>query len=430
MKCLIVNIMPHGPAYHFAPHVCPDVFWGRPDGARVGFWAREWPDLLGEAVLKCSDAYEWEVWQPDLRADQVYSRTLSTGVTHRLFPAVEKNYRVGVRPQKGLYSEAMYSRLGEISDTPFILHLHGFRVPFYCDILTRLGGEKKFPIFMIGHGMSRAPVSELLEWHRPLTYACLMVEQWRWRKALRHVDVISEQAESALQEIKRVYAGRIPKLTMGCDFNFWTPLPTVAMKNEMRKKLNVSEGKKVFFASGNFIPRKQLEQLISAFARLSRRDDFFLLIAGHGAPSDSARLESLMKPLVEQGQAFLHPYVDGAELRDLYWASDVYVSASRDEGSSVGIMKAMACGLPVLSTPVGETFERMRRYGAGKFIPVGRDDEWHVAIEEILDGRMPLSLDRAIAEEAYSWPQVARRFLSVYEDLYKQYFSSQVGSHV
>lgn len=55
-----------------------------------------------------------------------------------------------------------------------------------------------------------------------------------------------EQAESALQEIKRVYAGRIPKLTMGCDFNFWTPLPTVAMKNEMRKKLNILEGKKVF----------------------------------------------------------------------------------------------------------------------------------------------------------------------------------------
>ena len=430
MKCLVVNIMPHGPAYHFAPRARPDVSWEKPDGTSVGFWTREWPDLLGEAVLKCSDAYEWEVWQPDLRADQVYSRTLETGVTHRLFPAVEKVYRVGVRPQQGLYSEAMLSRLDEIKDTPFILHLHGFRVPFYCDMLARLGGEKKFPIFMIGHGMSRAPVSELSEWHRPLTYVCLIAEQWRWRKALRHVDVISEQAESALQEIKRVYAGRIPKLTMGCDFNFWTPLPTVAMKNEMRKKLNISEGKRVFFASGNFIPRKQLEQLIGAFARLSGRDDFFLLIAGHGALSDSARLESLMKPLVEQGQAFLHPYVDGDELRNLYWVSDVYVSASRDEGSSVGIMKAMACGLSVLSTPVGETSERMRLRGVGKFIPVDQCDEWHVAIEEILDKGMPPALDRTIAREAYDWPRVARRFISVYEDLSRKYFGSRIGSHV
>ena len=66
---IIVNLMPHGPAYEFAPGERPDVAWPRPDGSWVGFWRREWPDLLGASVLRAGAAYDWEVWQPDLRAD-------------------------------------------------------------------------------------------------------------------------------------------------------------------------------------------------------------------------------------------------------------------------------------------------------------------------------------------------------------------------
>ena len=135
MKLRIINIHPACPPYHFAEQdERPDVFWDKPDGTCVGFWTREWPDLMGEAVLKCSTAYEWEVWQPDLRADQVYSRTLETGVTHRLFPATERMYRPGIRATKGFYSEAMLSRIMELKQWLAILQLHGFRVTFYGEV--------------------------------------------------------------------------------------------------------------------------------------------------------------------------------------------------------------------------------------------------------------------------------------------------------
>ena len=63
--------MPQGPAYDFSPNKKPEVYWEKPDGSFVGFWPREWPDLLGEAVLKATNRYELEVWQPDYRADRI-----------------------------------------------------------------------------------------------------------------------------------------------------------------------------------------------------------------------------------------------------------------------------------------------------------------------------------------------------------------------
>src|SRR5271157_4316321 len=105
MKPLIINIMPHGPAYHFSPNEKPDIFWEKSDGSWLGFWPREWPNLLGNAVLNITDRYDWEVWQPDYRADKIYSTTLNTGVRHLLFPATDKVYRPGIRPMKEIYSE-------------------------------------------------------------------------------------------------------------------------------------------------------------------------------------------------------------------------------------------------------------------------------------------------------------------------------------
>lgn len=430
MKCLVVNIMPHGPAYHFEPDVRPDIAWEKPDGTWVGFWPREWPDLLGEAVLKCSDAYEWEVWQPDLRADEVYSRTLETGVTHRLFPAKKQDYRLGIRSQAGIYSEAMLARLAEASALPMILHLHGFRIPFYGEMIVRCGGKKRCPIFIIGHGMSIVPMSEMRGLHRPLTYACLLLEQQKLVRQLRNVDVISAQSEFARRETQKVFRGRTELLTMGCDFDFWVPVPSIERKQAARQTLGVRSSSMVFLATGNFVSLKQFDRLLEVFSRLPKPHDFVLLIAGHGDRASTERLEALSRSMAAEGKAILHPYVAGAALRDLYWASDVYLSVSTGEGASVSVMKAMACGLAVLSTPVGETSERMRRYGVGKLVPVDRYDEWKIAIEGILDKGLPPALDRAVAQEAYDWPQVARRFISVYEDLCKEYFGSQVGSHV
>ncbi len=416
----IINVMPHEPAYDFSPDEKPEVWWEKPDGSWLGFWPREWPDLLGEAVLKETDQYEWEVWQPDYRADRIYSKTLETGVTHRLFPARDKTFRAGVGTRKGIFSEAAIVHLRKFQNHSIILKLHGtygVHLPLYNEIIKIFGAAKKFPILFLGHGMFKSPMSEMLELHRPLTYLDLVVDHFRLKDHLQYVDVVFEQAKSALREVGRVYSGRVEKFTMGCDFNFWVPVLSNELKISIRDRLNIPQGKKVFLASGNFIPRKQFDRLIEVFKNFQHREDFFLIIAGHGEDTYTSMLTSLVAPLIKQGKAMLHPYVREERLRDLYWASDLYISVATDEGGPVTVMEAMGCGLPVLSTPVGETAERMKKHSVGKFVPVKNYNEWTVAIESLLTNGMPKALDIHIARSAYHWGNVAKQFIRVYRDL-------------
>ena len=424
MKVSVVNIMPHGPAYRFSPDEKPDIWWRKPDGTWLGFWTREWPDYYGAAVLQQTDRYAIEVWQPDYRADKIYSYTLDTGVIHRLFPAKKKLYRIELKRREDFFSQEMLSHLGKLN-SPFILQLHGFRVPFYFDILRIFGPNKTFPIFIMGHGMSKAPIYELFGFHRPLTYLGLIVEQWRCRRAFKYVDVISEEAKSALRNVRGVYSGRIEKLVGGCDFDFWIPVPSLEIKKKVRYELGIAKKRTVFLATGNFIPRKQLDRLIEVFQKLSDRDDFFLIIAGHGDKHNTARLKSLISGLAKQGKAILHPYVTGEALRNLYWASDIYVSVAIDEGTPVSVAKAMACGLPVLSTPVGETSELMKKHDVGMFVPVRRYDKWVKAIREILEHGPPPALDINIARQSYHLPNVARRLIRIYDYLYDTYYGTK-----
>jgi len=416
-KMLVVNVMPHGPAYEFAPGERPDVSWDRPDGSWVGFWEREWPDLLGAAVLRATDRYAWEVWQPDLRADRCYSATLPTGVVHRLFPATTRTYRPGIRVTSGLYSASLLAEITDLRDRPAVLQLHGFRVPFYEEVLGSLGRRRRCHVVVMSHGVARTPLGELFGVHRPLTYLCLAVELWKLRRMLRKVDVMSEYTTAALADFRRVYGGRIERITMGCDFDFWTPVPSADVRQRVRDELGIGAARTVFFASGNYVPRKQLDRLVDSFRTLERRDDWFLVLAGHGDRANTERLAAAAAPLVEAGKALMHPYVEGAALRNLYWAADVYVSVATDEGGPVSVMKAMACGLPVVTTPVGITWELMAARGVGIVVPAGDYAAWTRAFTRILERGAPPALDLAVARRTFDWAVIAGRVAAIYAEL-------------
>jgi len=116
-----------------------------------------------------------------------------------------------------------------------------------------------------------------------------------------------------------------------------------------REALGLPTGATVLGTVARFDPIKDLDVLVEAFALLRRQSpDTWLLIVGDGP--ERGRLESLAKDLGVQDRVVFPGFIPDAP-RCLP-AIDLYVSASRREGLPLGLLEAMACGLPVVATRV------------------------------------------------------------------------------
>ena len=94
MKKKIINILHHPPPYNlYHNDTPPKINWTTPEGNWVGIWGYDWPNQIGNEILKITDEFDYEVWQPDLKADKIYSYEFENGLVHKLYPAYKRNFK-------------------------------------------------------------------------------------------------------------------------------------------------------------------------------------------------------------------------------------------------------------------------------------------------------------------------------------------------
>lgn len=154
-----------------------------------------------------------------------------------------------------------------------------------------------------------------------------------------------------------------------------------------RKQLKLTSKTKVALYSGRLSLQKNIGALLRTFAALDHSDPYLLIIAGEmddlGAPVGDVRIsrggyqkileaETMHLPLnVRQRIKFLRGLSQG-ELRGLYNASDVFISASlqHDEDFGMAPAEAFVSGLPLVLTDWGG-YSHFRKHGAvGNWVPV------------------------------------------------------------
>ena len=130
----------------------------------------------------------------------------------------------------------------------------------------------------------------------------------------------------------------------GVDIEAFSPEQS---DSSVRSHHGIPDAATVFFTNRAWEPDYRVDIVIRAFEFIaSHVPNAWLLIAGDGSLAPDIRLRIASSParlrIVETGRLALAPMV--AHYRN----SDIYVSASRIDGSSVSLLEAMACGLPAI----------------------------------------------------------------------------------
>lgn len=110
--------------------------------------------------------------------------------------------------------------------------------------------------------------------------------------------------------------------------------------------------------------------VVRAFVRAAKqKPELRLLMPGAG--SLLPRLKKLVRNSGMAGRVYFTGKVGQIDLPKYYRAANLYVSASKSDGSSVSLMEALACGLPALVSNIPGNREWVQPGKEGRLFPVG-----------------------------------------------------------
>ena len=126
-----------------------------------------------------------------------------------------------------------------------------------------------------------------------------------------------------------------------------------ALRERLDEQYGIRPDQRVVIFVGRLDAQKDVELLIRSFAIVAGTDDGLrLLIIGDGALA--AGLRQLADDLRLAGKVRFAGVQPVPRVADLLRSADVFAMSSAFEGMSMSLLEAMGCGLPVVSTDVGE----------------------------------------------------------------------------
>lgn len=191
-----------------------------------------------------------------------------------------------------------------------------------------------------------------------------------------------------------------------------------------RQKLNIDPEMPVILYVGRFDPRKGIETLVKACARLSGPFLLYLVGGSRDGGSDcqeQERIRSLGKTLGLESKIIFTGRVSQTDLPAYYAAADVCVVPSYYEPFGLVAIEAMAAGTPVVASDVGGLRYTVVHNRTGLLVPPRNVEALGKALGELLAQPEKLqSLGRSgreWVESRFSSGAVAKQILSLYQSL-------------
>ena len=194
-------------------------------------------------------------------------------------------------------------------------------------------------------------------------------------------------------------------------------------KKTSRKKLGLNPSDTILLYIGRFDPLKGLGSLLEAITYLKNRHRLRLVVVG-GDGDESSEFQAMVKKTKRLGidkQVIFYGQTDQHNLPPFYGAADVLVMPSSYESFGMVGLEALACGRPVVSTPVGAVDSLIRRSRGGCIVADPSPRSIAAGIESVINDRTipPAGMIRESILD-YSWSNVASTVIAEYENAISQ----------
>ena len=185
--------------------------------------------------------------------------------------------------------------------------------------------------------------------------------RWLYTRGCRHIVTTGEALRQRLIDDNRFPAEKITSIPTGIDLKHFIPGENLSIRQQM----GVPSTGLVIGIVATMRNWKGHHHLLEAFATLQQPDHRLLLV---GDGPQRANLEKQRDALNLQSQVWMV----GNQENVVPWlqACDLFVLPSyANEGVPQSLMQAMACGLPVIATPVGSIAEIVHPQKTGLLVP-------------------------------------------------------------
>lgn len=185
-------------------------------------------------------------------------------------------------------------------------------------------------------------------------------------------------------------------------------------RRALRNGIDNNAERFLIFTVGKLKPEKGISDLLTAFVGVSERHpSAMLVVVGDGALLNELKSQATLLGLEN------NIWFAGArdDVPDLLSIGEMYVSSSYREGLSLAMLEAMAAGLPIVATKVGDT-ELLLNDGRGVIIPPHNVSAITEAICYLIENPKKMKecgrAARAFVEANYSTDQWMDRLLGLY----------------
>lgn len=236
---------------------------------------------------------------------------------------------------------------------------------------------------------------------------------WLDKRVLRHFDMVVGVSEEIRKELRRhMSPAKVMKVGNGVDIRKYTRTLGNA---EAKRQLGIGSKYVIGFV-GRLSPEKAIDNLLRAVSGLVKEGlDVSALIVGDGeldaALKQEARGLQISDRVIFTGNR--------SDTPQLYSAMDVFVLPSQQEAFPMVLIEAMACGVPVVATRVGDVADIVEPGVTGLLVDTRDAAALQTAIGKILSdeavARRMSAAAQARAVERFSSAAMAQQYRAIYE---------------